>query len=163
MMSQEELRKQLMALREQGLKFTDCVNVFGVPVGTNTYALAAKAHTDESWDTLALDDDAVIADTTLGGAWVSCWIRIEDKEASEYRNIRLLMTVDLDERGVFKAHVDDMEGNTILTMSNEDEEDGELSLVRDGFIKHPRDTEGLLSYLKEMGMAPKSASLEIQG
>jgi len=162
-MSQEELRKQLMALREQGLKFTDCVYVFGVPVDTNTYALAAKARADESFGTMALDDDAVIADTTLGGAWVSCWIRIEDKEASEYRNTRLLMIVDLDERGVFKAHVDDMEGNTILTLSNEEDEDGELSLVRDGFIKHPRDTEGLLIYLKEMGMAPGPASLEIQG
>ena len=162
-MSQEELRKQLLAMREQGLKFTDCVHVFGVPVDTNTYALAAKARADESFDTMALDDDAVIADTTLGGAWVSCWIRIEDKEASEYRNTHLLMTVDLDERGVFKAHVDDMNGNTILTMSNEEDEDGELSLVRDGFIKHPRDTDGLLVYLKEMGMAPESASLEIQG
>ncbi|ACK78492.1 hypothetical protein RU820_06105 [Acidithiobacillus ferrooxidans] len=161
-MSQEELRKQLLAMREQGLKFTDCVHVFGVPVDTNTYALAAKARADESFDTMALDDDVVIADTT-GGAWVSCWIRIEDKDASEYRNTHLLMTVDLDERGVFKAHVDDMDGNTILTMSNEEEEDGELSFVRDGFIKHPRDTDGLLVYLKEMGMAPESASLEIQG
>lgn len=163
MMSQEDLKKQLMELREQGLKFSDCVKVFGVPVGTNTYALAAKAHADESFDTMAMDDDAVIADTTLGGAWVSCWMRIEDKEAGEYRNTHLLMTVDLDERGVFKAHVDDMEGNTILTMSNEEDEDGELSLVRDGFIKYPRDTEGLLSYLKEIGAAPGGASLEIQG
>ena len=161
-MSQEELRKQLAALREQGLKFTDCVNVFGVSVNTNPYALAAKARADESFDTLAMDDDAVIANTT-GGAWVSCWMRIGNAEASEYRNTHLLMTVDLDERGVFKAHVDDMDGNTILTMSNEEDEDGGLSLVRDGFIKHPRDTVGLLVYLKEMGMAPESASLEIQG
>ena len=37
---------------------------------------------------------------------------------------------------------------------------GELSIVRDGFMKHVDDLEGLEVYLKDMGVLPKDAELK---
>ena len=78
--------------------------------------------------------------------------------------------IDLDERGVFKAHVDDPDGKTVYSISNEDEDpetgetsDGETPEVRDGFMKHGRDVKGLEQHLKELGVIPKDANLEISG
>lgn len=42
----------------------------------------------------------------------------------------LTMVVDLDERGVFKAHVDDDKGRTVFELSTEDDEEGVLWLVQ---------------------------------
>lgn len=61
----------------------------------------------------------------------------------------LVQVVDLDERGWFKSHVENQNGRTVFSFSNEDgntgwpSEDG-LWLVEDGFMRHGRDTGGLL-------------------
>lgn len=53
----------------------------------------------------------------------------------------LVQVVDLDERGWFKSHVENQNGRTVFSFSNEDEktgwpsEDG-LWLVEDGFMRH---------------------------
>lgn len=76
------------------------------------------------------------------------------------------LVVDLDERGSFKAHVDDGNGEEVYSFSNEGEngwpdEDG-LWIVNDGFMKHARDTAGLLDYLKSIGIAKANATLALE-
>lgn len=78
----------------------------------------------------------------------------------------LLLVVDLDERGWFKAHVENRNGKTVFQFSNEDEETGwpsrhGLWLVEDGFMRHGRDTGGLLEYLKSIGIAKRTATLSL--
>jgi hypothetical protein len=88
---------------------------------------------------------------------------------SAVRNANALdleMVVDLDERGSFRAHVQNQRGSTVFEFSNEDPETGwpcedGLWLVECGYMQHDRDTEGLLSYLKEVGLAKSAASLRL--
>ena len=77
----------------------------------------------------------------------------------------LLLVVDLDERGWFKAHVENQNGKAVFQFSNEDEtgwpsEDG-LWLIEDGFMRHGRDSDGLLNYLKSVGVARPTATLRL--
>lgn len=81
---------------------------------------------------------------------------------------QLALVVDLDERGLFKAHVEDENGTPVFEYSNEDEETGcpseeGLSLVNDGYMKHGRDVAGLLDYLQSVGIAKRNASLSCVG
>jgi hypothetical protein len=76
----------------------------------------------------------------------------------------MALVVDLDERGSFKAHVENQNGKTVFSFSNEDKETGwpsedGLWLVEDGFMRHGRDTGGLLEYLKSVGIAKPAATL----
>jgi hypothetical protein len=71
--------------------------------------------------------------------------------------------VDLDERGVYKCHVENSNGKTIWQASTEDEEDGEFWPVRDGFMKNGRDMSGLTKYLSEMGIIGKNGRIEYIG
>lgn len=78
----------------------------------------------------------------------------------------LTLVVDLDERGSFNAHVENQNGRTVYSFSNEDEETGwpsedGLWLVEDGFMRHGRDTEGLLKYLKSAGIAKPAATMTL--
>jgi len=80
----------------------------------------------------------------------------------------LTLVVDLDERGWFKAHVENQNGSTVFEFSNEDDETGWPSecgmwLVQDGFMQHGRDTRGLLEYLKSMGIAKPTAVMRVEG
>lgn len=61
--------------------------------------------------------------------------------------------IDLDERGSFRAHVEDAGGSRVFSCSNEDSEyeDGELWLIADGFMRHKEDTDGLEGYLRSVG------------
>lgn len=87
--------------------------------------------------------------------------------SSKYRFCQeLSLIVDLDERGWFKAHVENQNGRTIFEFSNEDEESGwpsddGISLIEDGFMRHGRDTGGLLNYLKSIGLAKPTASMSL--
>jgi hypothetical protein len=77
----------------------------------------------------------------------------------------LTLIVDLEERGMFYAHVENQNGKTVFAYSNEGEngwpdEDG-LWIVNDGFMKHATDTEGLLEYLRDLGIATKTATLSL--
>jgi regulation of enolase protein 1 (concanavalin A-like superfamily) len=79
----------------------------------------------------------------------------------------LTLIVDLDERGWFKAHVEDQDGKIVFEFSNEDEtgwpsEDG-LWLVEAGFMRHVRDADGLLEYLKDVGIAKPTATMRVEG
>ena len=82
--------------------------------------------------------------------------------------------VDLDERGMFHAHVEDENENIVYSISNEnpvyDDETGEeigseygvLQPVQDGFMKHSEDVDGLESYLIDMGVISKDSILSAQ-
>ncbi len=80
---------------------------------------------------------------------------------------QLTLVVDLDERGSFRAHVEDADGKSIFDFSNEDEdgnpcEDG-LWLIEFGYMSHARDATGLLEYLQEVGIAGSNASMSVEG
>ena len=76
---------------------------------------------------------------------------------------KLLYVVDLNERGWFKAYVENQNGKEIFSLSNEDEggwPGGNLDLVEDGYMRHARDVRGLHEYLQEVGIAGPRSSLE---
>lgn len=59
--------------------------------------------------------------------------------------------VDLDERGIYKCHVEHAEtGKIIWEASNEESEDGSFWPVEDGFMSNARDMTGLETYLVDM-------------
>lgn len=68
--------------------------------------------------------------------------------------------INLDERGSFNADLRDMDDNSLMTISNEEQDEdgdvsqGEISLVEMGYMKHGRDLDGLASYAIEMGIIP---------
>lgn len=77
----------------------------------------------------------------------------------------LTLVIDLDERGWIKGHVENQKGKTVFAFSNEDEngwpdEDG-FWLVEDGFMKHGRDTDGILEYLVGAGFAASGSTMEV--
>lgn len=89
-------------------------------------------------------------------------------EGKEY-----LYIIDLDERGSFRAHVEDVKtGKIVFEFSNEEEvyddegnltgetEEGEISMVRDGFMKHGEDIEGLEDYLIDMKIIPAGSHIK---
>lgn len=99
----------------------------------------------------------------------NCDAVCEDAHSTEEEEVgqRLTLVVDLDERGSFRAHVDDQDDKCIFQFSNEDEdgwpsEDG-LWLVTDGFMRHSRDTAGLLQYLQSLGIAKPDATMAVLG
>ena len=88
-------------------------------------------------------------------------------EKGKYQQ-ELSLVIDLDERGVFKAHVENQNGRTVFEFSNEDEDTGwpsddGLWLVEDGFMRHVRDTSGLLQYLQSIGIARPTATMYCVG
>lgn len=79
----------------------------------------------------------------------------------------LTLVVDLDERGSFRAHVENINGKVVFSFDNEDEETGwpsedGLWLVELGYMRHNRDTNGLLSYMQSIGLARPTATLTLQ-
>lgn len=95
----------------------------------------------------------------------------EEDESMEPSEKRYYRVVDLDERGSYRAHVEDQDGKIVFSYSNEEEivddegeptgetEEGELWLTRDGFMKHVDDIAGLEEYLKDTGFIEKDADL----
>lgn len=79
----------------------------------------------------------------------------------------LTLVVDLDERGVFKAHVETPTGKTVFSFSNEDDNGWSsedcLWLVEAGYMRHARDTDGLLDYMRSVGIVGVNSSMTIQG
>jgi rubrerythrin len=89
-------------------------------------------------------------------------------EGKEY-----LYLIDLDERGSFRAHVEDAKtGKIVFEFSNEEEviddegnptgemEQGEIGMVRDGYMKHAKDIVGLEEYLIDMKIIPAGSQLK---
>jgi len=91
------------------------------------------------------------------------------KEIIMHEVQKLKMVVDLDERGIFKSHVqDEQDGTIIFELSNESDENGwpeedGLSLISDGYMHHARDVVGLLFYMKLTGIAKQNAVLHVEG
>lgn len=79
----------------------------------------------------------------------------------------LTMVVDLDERGIFRAHVDDQAGKTVFAFQNEDEsgwpDEAGIWLVDAGYMKHGRDADGLHEYMLQVGLAKHGSTLRIEG
>lgn len=78
----------------------------------------------------------------------------------------LTMVVDLDERGSFRAHVENQTGKTVFEFSNEGDngwpdEDG-LWLVESGFMKHTLDVEGLHGYMIDVGLANPQSTMRMR-
>lgn len=57
--------------------------------------------------------------------------------------------INLDERGEFYADVRDENDNIIYEIKS-DEETGEISIIKDGYMRHKRDCFGLTAYLKQL-------------
>ncbi|MBV7542172.1 hypothetical protein [Acidovorax sp. sic0104] len=90
--------------------------------------------------------------------------RTEGSTSMVSANHQLSLVVDCDERGEFRAHVDNAMGRSIFDYDNLDPESGApdpdgLWLITYGFMRHPRDTAGLLDYLQSMGIVGASATL----
>lgn len=94
-------------------------------------------------------------------------VRQSASKRSLPKNQGLTLVVDLDERGGFCAHVEDAKGKSIYQFDNYDDEtgwpNGSVWLIEDGFMRHGRDAEGLLTYLQSMGLAGPSATMTVQG
>jgi len=76
---------------------------------------------------------------------------------------QLTYSVDLDERGVFKARVVNDYGRVLFRINSEDDEEGQIWLVEDGLMRHARDVDGLHDYLISMGIAEPVSTLRIEG
>lgn len=79
----------------------------------------------------------------------------------------LVMVVDLDERGWFKAHVENSNGRIVFQCSNEGpggwpDPEG-FWMVENGFLRHGRDVDGMLNYLQHLGIAGDHATLRLEG
>lgn len=158
------LEDVLSELKRRGLTYSDVVKVYGVPRDENPYAAFIQKGLANDND-MELDDKVILSESEKG-CWVSCWCYVEDEAVGINRHA-LTLVVDLDERGVFKAHVENFTGNSIFEFSNEDDngnpsEDG-LWLVTAGYMHHNRDTRGLLDYLRDIELATKKNTLTIAG
>jgi hypothetical protein len=72
---------------------------------------------------------------------------------------RLGYFTDLDERGEYQADVRDMDTDeTIFEIFSD--EDGNVSLIDDGFMKNIDDMDGLLWHMVDVGLAHKEDTLE---
>ena len=155
----------LTELKQRGLEYSDVVKVYGVPRDENPYAAFVQKGLANDND-MELDDKVILSESERG-CWVSCWCYVEDEAVGINRHA-LTLVVDLDERGSFKAHVENYTGDSIFEVSNEDENgnpsDDGIWPVTAGYMHHNRDTRGLLSYLREIvGLATEKNTLAISG
>lgn len=74
---------------------------------------------------------------------------------ADWDSVPFLFVVDMDERGEYKAHVEDMDGNEVFDFGSDD--DGEVSMFEDGFMKNASDMSGLTKYLRQHKMVPDHA------
>ena len=75
--------------------------------------------------------------------------------------------IDLDERGIFRCHVENKETSVIVwDASNEEGEgywDGTFWPVTDGFMKNTKDMDGLRDYLRTVNIIPYHSRIEYVG
>ena len=160
----ETLMDALTELKRIGLTYAEIVKVYGVPRDENPYAAFIQESLAND-DDMELDDQVILSESETG-CWVSCWCYVED-EAVGIKRHALTLVVDLDERGIFKAHVENHKGESIFEFSNEDDNgnpsDDGLWLITAGYMHHGRDTRGLLEYLREIGRATRENTLSLRG
>ena len=73
--------------------------------------------------------------------------------------------VDFDERGEYRAHVEDWDGKTVYSLEAEQTAFDEIELpdIVDGFMQHTQDMDGLAEHLQELGIIPVDAVINYQG
>jgi len=81
----------------------------------------------------------------------------EDYEEDEDAERTYEYVIDLDERGDFRAHIEDSDGDVVYEIDGLDDL---MSIIEDGFMKNKNDTDGLLQHLIDVGELPKDAVLE---
>lgn len=70
-------------------------------------------------------------------------------------------SINLDERGCFRATVSDRDDKTVYTILAGDElEEGETSIFEDGFMRNKNDLAGLRDYLISLGIMTEEDDLE---
>lgn len=70
--------------------------------------------------------------------------------------------IDVDERGVFSAHVDDSQDKSVFSFHYGYGGDDDTFTIFDmGYMKHGEDVNGLHAYLKELGILPGNSSLKM--
>lgn len=78
----------------------------------------------------------------------------------------LTLVIDLDERGLLVGHVETQKGKTVFQFCNEDEngwpDENGFWLVEDVYMKHGRDTDGLLEYLVSKGVVVPGSTMEVE-
>jgi len=72
---------------------------------------------------------------------------------------KYVLVVDHDERGEFKAHVENKTIESIVFEYGTDE-DGNLDLTQDGFMSHPTDSNKLEKYLHSLGILDSESYID---
>jgi hypothetical protein len=68
--------------------------------------------------------------------------------------------IDLNERGTFKAHVENTKGKYVFVIDIPCwDDDTESNIFLDGFMKHDEDISGLERYLKQLGIMKENYEL----
>ena len=71
------------------------------------------------------------------------------------------LVVDLNERGSFRAHVENYKGEEVFSYVGGDElADDETDLAEDGFLRHLTDKEGLTLYLIDLKVIPHDSTID---
>lgn len=77
----ESLRNELTKLKERGLTFSDCVDVFGVERDTDPQARKAfEIHHREG--EVEIDSTTVISESSEG-AYVMAWVWVDDPDSDD--------------------------------------------------------------------------------
>lgn len=72
--------------------------------------------------------------------------------------------VDLDERGIFKAHVECAKTEKeIYSIDSQVSEDGLIEIIEDGYMDNIHDMDGLTDYLVELGILSKGDEIIWKG
>lgn len=118
------------------------------------------------------DEDVKLVEDDSNGIERICGEWCEDCEkVMKNKQKTFEYIIDLDERGEFRAHVEDYTGDSIFEFSNENffyddmgevefSEYGELWLVTDGFMEHSKDVKGLKNYLISQGIISRYSTLK---
>ena len=154
-------RDDLKWLRETHLKSCRKLPRFSVAIlhgnedAPDSITLYERNHVDSKSVTLRADSDGNFSCETptrtrknpvgkdgvlrLGGKMVT----VPMKESKRLKPQVYGYRVDLNERGAFRAGVQDANGNDVWTVQNDDERDGEIPEIEDGWMKHWNDGAGL--------------------
>lgn len=71
--------KMLLTMKQAGLTFAECINVFGVSSDMDPYAKAAKAMAREG--EIKVDDTTVLSGSDGEGDYVLCWMWVRNTDA----------------------------------------------------------------------------------
>lgn len=104
----------------------------------------AFAILNESWRTNYKDADLAVYSYPFSENFDELCKRVDEWTEDAISEVKgrgntLFYIIDLDERGLFKAHVENEQGKIIYELSGQE--------LEDGFMKHKNDTTGLENYV----------------